>query len=107
MGLPSIAFATPAYLWLLAIPAGLLVLWARRMIGRAVELHRLRQCRVSPVREHWSLLGDLPFWLCVALACAGLVLALARPRAAAPGLGRLGLDVVVLQDGSASMYVRD
>jgi hypothetical protein len=105
--LRSIAFATPAYLWLLAVPAGLLVLWAFRVMRRVVDLRRLRARRVSPLRERWSLLADLPLWLCVALACAGLVLALARPRAVAPGLGRPGLDIIVLQDGSASMYVRD
>ena len=59
------------------------------------------------MRERWSLTGDLPQWLCVVIACAALGVALARPRAEAPGLGRVGLDVVVLQDGSASMYVAD
>ena len=102
-----IAFAAPAYLWLLALPPALLVLWAWRVVRRATDLRRLREARVSPVRERWSLLGDLPLWLCVVLACAALVLALARPRGVAPGLGRAGLDIVVLQDGSASMYVRD
>ena len=102
-----IAFAAPAYLWLLALPPALLVLWAWRVARRAIDLRRLRQVRVSPVRERWSRFGDLPLWLCIVLACAALVLALARPRGVAPALGRAGLDIVVLQDGSASMYVRD
>jgi Ca-activated chloride channel family protein len=102
-----IAFAAPAYLWVLAIPAALLGLWAWRAARRLVDVRRLRMHRVSPVRERWSLLGDLPVWLCVVLAVAALVVALARPRGVAPGLGRSGLDIVVLQDGSASMYVRD
>ena len=105
--LGPIAFGAPAYLWLLAVPAALLALWAWRLVRRVVELRRLRASRVSPVRERWSYAGDLPFWLCVVFAGACLVLALARPRGVAPGLGRVGLDVVVLQDGSASMYVQD
>jgi Ca-activated chloride channel family protein len=103
----SVSFGAPAYLWLLAAPAALLVLWAWRLIRRVAELRRLKERRVSPIPERWSTLVDLPLWLCLALACAGLVLALARPRAVAPGLGRIGLDLVVLQDGSASMSVRD
>ena len=103
----SISFAQPAYLWLLAVPAALLLLWAWRLARRVSELRHLRVARLSPVRERWSLLGDLPLWLCVLVACAALVIALARPRAAAPGLGRVGLDIVLLLDGSASMYVSD
>ena len=105
--LRSVSFAAPAYLWLLVLLAGLLVLWAWRLAQRIVELRRLRAIRLAPVRSRWSLAGDLTQWLCVLVACAALVLALARPRAVAPGLGRVGLDIVVLQDGSASMSVGD
>ena len=105
--LRSVSFAAPAYLWLLALPAGLLMLWVWRLARRIVELRRLGASRLAPVRARWSLAGDLTQWLCVVLACAALLLALARPRAVAPGLGRAGLDIVVLQDGSASMAVRD
>lgn len=105
--LGPIAFAVPAYLWLLALPGALLMLWAWRVARRLVELRHLRDRRVTPVQERWSALGDLPVWLCVVLAVAALTVALARPRGVAPGLGRAGLDLVVLQDGSASMYVRD
>lgn len=102
-----ISFAVPVYLWLLTVPAALLALWAWRLIRRLADLRQLRQSRVSPVGERWSLTGALPLWLGVVLACVALVLALARPRAVAPGLGRAGLDIVVVQDGSASMSVRD
>jgi von Willebrand factor type A domain len=107
VNLGGASFGTPAYLWLLAAPAALLALWAWRTGRRIVDLQRLRQARFSPVRERWSLLGDLPLWLCVILACAGVVVALARPQAAAPGLARAGLDIIVLLDGSASMHVDD
>jgi Ca-activated chloride channel family protein len=102
-----IDFAVPAYLWLLVIPAALLVLWTYRLARRAIDLRRLEASRVSPLRERWSLLGDLPLWLSVVLACAALTLALARPRGGTAGLVRASLDIVVLQDGSASMYVQD
>lgn len=103
----SIAFGSPQYLWLLTVPLMLLALLIWRLVSRVADLGRLRGSRVSPVRERWSLLGDLPLWLCVIVACAGLVVALARPRGVAPGLARAGLDIVVLQDGSASMAVQD
>jgi Ca-activated chloride channel family protein len=103
----SLVFETPAYLWLNTVPAVLVALWAWRAMRRQLDLRRLREARVSPVRQRWSRLGDLPFWLCLVLACAALVLALARPRGVAPRLGRTGLDLVVLQDGSSSMHVRD
>lgn len=107
LDLRALSFATPAYLWLLAVPGALLLLWAWRLARRVVDLRRLRERRLSPVRERWSLVADLPQWLLLVFACAALVLALARPRAVAPGLGRAGLDIVVLLDGSASMYVAD
>jgi hypothetical protein len=103
----TIEFGAPAYLWLLGISALLLVLWGWHTVRRAVDLRRLRLRRISPARDRWSVLGDLPLWLCVVLASAALLVALARPRGLAPRLTRAGLDIVVLQDGSASMYVRD
>ena len=102
-----ISFGAPAYLWLLALPAALLALWVYRAARRIGDLRRLEASRVSPVRARWSLLGDLPLWLCAVIACGLLVLAIARPRGTAAGPGRTGLDIVVLQDGSASMYVED
>jgi hypothetical protein len=103
----SIVFGAPAYLWLLLLPAALLVLWTYSAVRRVIDVRRLRTDRVSPVRQRWSLLGDLPLWLGVVLACAALILALARPRGVAAGLARADLDIVVLQDGSASMSVED
>lgn len=51
--------------------------------------------------------GDLPFWLCLILASAALILAVARPQGVTTVIGRAGVDIVVLQDGSASMHVED
>lgn len=102
-----VSFAAPAYLWLLVLAPLLVALWIWRVLRRATDLRRLRETRVSPIAERWRRLGDLPLWLCIVLACTALILALARPRGVAPSVGRAGLDIVVLQDGSASMYVRD
>jgi hypothetical protein len=62
---------------------------------------------VVPVRERFAPLGDLPFWLCLILSSIFLILALARPHGPATAVRSGGVDVVVLQDGSASMYVKD
>ena len=67
-------------LWLLVVPALLLVLWAWRLVRRRVFARQLRQTRTVPVRERFAPLGDLPFWLCLIVSSAVLVLALARPH---------------------------
>ncbi len=60
-----------------------------------------------PIRERFALGGDLWFWLFLILSCAALALALARPRGVTTVVNRAGIDIVVLQDGSASMHVTD
>jgi Ca-activated chloride channel family protein len=103
----SIRFGEPAYLWLLAAPAALAVLWVWRAIRRRRDVRRLRASRVLPLRERYTLLGDLPFWL-LALAAASLcVVALARPQARISAVRQGSADIVILQDASASMYVTD
>ena len=51
-------------------------------------------------------LGALPAWLCLMAAAACLLVAVARPRGVAAAIGRAGVDIVVLQDASASMHVQ-
>jgi len=53
------------------------------------------------------VLGDLAFWLCLIAALGLVVVALARPVAVASMLRTSGVDLVILQDASASMRVRD
>ena len=53
------------------------------------------------------MLGDLAFWLCLIAALGLVVVALARPVAVASMLRTSGVDLVILQDASASMRVRD
>ncbi|MDO8681469.1 MAG: VWA domain-containing protein [Acidobacteriota bacterium] len=102
-----IAFGAPPLLWLLAAPALLIALWVWRFVRRLSDLRRLRERRSVPIRERFALAGDLPFWLSIILASSLLIVALARPRGMTTAIGRAGVDIVVLQDGSASMHVTD
>jgi Ca-activated chloride channel homolog len=103
----QIAFAQPEMLWLLVVPALLLALWVWRVLRRRVMAQQLRRARTVPVRERFAPLGDLPFWLCLILSSVFLILALARPHGPATAVRTGGVDLVILQDGSASMYVQD
>jgi hypothetical protein len=100
-------FGVPGALWLLAVPAVLAALWAWRLVGRWSEVRALRAMRILPERERHRVLASLPAWLCLIGAAACLVMAAARPRGVATTVARAGVDVVVLQDGSASMHVTD
>jgi len=102
-----VRFAAPEYLWLLIAPGVLLVGWVWQLTARRRDARRFRQHRRLPVREHFPVFGGLPFWLSLILACACVILALARPTAAASLVRTAGIDLVVLQDGSASMRTAD
>ncbi len=103
----NITFGQPELLWLLVIPALLLVLWSWQLVRRRLFARELARTRLVPVRERFAPLGDLPFWLCLILSSAVLILALARPHGPATAMRTGGVDLVILQDGSASMYVQD
>ena len=103
----TLSLGTPLYLWLLLLPAALLVLWIWQVIRRRRDMRRLAHTRMLPVRERFGMIGDLGFWLCLIVATALCVLALAGPRARVSVVRRASTDVVILLDGSASMYTRD
>jgi Ca-activated chloride channel family protein len=103
----TITFAEPRMLWLLIAPVLLLALWVWRSGVRRVELRRLQQRRVIPGREHYATAGELLLWLAIVIAAALLVVALARPGAPTTLPLRAGLDLIILQDASASMRVAD
>ena len=131
LDLSALRFAAPAMLPLLAVPALLLLVWmwqAWRRHGDITQMRRHRQLptrhsterlpvlgdlarmrrhRRTPVREKIPRLGELPFWLCMVGALAATIVALARPVAVASMVRTSGIDLVILQDGSASMRVRD
>jgi Ca-activated chloride channel family protein len=102
-----VRFSAPGYLVLLAAPAALLLLWVWQLWRRQRDLARMRRHRRTPVRERLSQLGDLAFWLCLLLALTSVILALSRPIAVISIVQSAGIDLVILQDGSASMRVRD
>lgn len=100
-------FGAPAALWLLTVPAALLLAWLWRVSRRLGDVRRLARHRVLPTPERHARVGALGAWLCLIAASACLVAAVARPRGTAQALARPGVDVVVLQDASASMHVKD
>ena len=103
----TLSVETPLYLWFLLVPAGLLVLWVWQLIRRQGDSRRLARSRMVPVRERFGLIGDLGFWLCLIVATALCIVALAGPRARVSVVRRASTDVVIQLDGSASMYTRD
>ena len=105
--LSTVHFDEPSYLWLLAAPALLLVLWAWRLGKHRRDTRRFRLRRKLPVRERLPIFGGLLFWLCLIVATACAIVALARPVAAVSLVRTAGVDLVILQDGSASMRTAD
>lgn len=105
--LESLRFGAPIFLWLLAVPAALLVLWAWRVYARRGDIRRLRAQRVLPLRERYALVGELTFWLCGLLAASLCIVALAQPQALVSSVKKASADIVILQDASASMHVTD
>src|SRR5262245_23575533 len=92
------------------MPGFLLLAWIFQAWRRRGDIGQMRKHRHVPgrqARERLPLLGDLMFWLCLILALASFVVALARPVAVASMVRTSGIDLVILQDGSASMRVRD
>lgn len=105
--LDTFGFITPLYLWLLVGPAGLLVLWVVQFVRRRADARIFARQRVVPVRERFAMAGDLGFWLSVIAATVLCIVALAGPRARISLVRTGSADIVILQDGSASMYTRD
>lgn len=103
----AIGFGAPQFLWLLVVPAAFALLWVWRFGRRAADLRRLKARRAVPVRERFAIGGELWSWGFVILAMAAFAIALARPHGVTTIINRAGVDVVVLQDGSASMHVTD
>jgi Ca-activated chloride channel family protein len=105
--LETFRFEAQALLWLLALPAALLILWVWRIARRRADVRRLSAARVLPVRERYSFAGDLTFWLAALVAITLCIVAVAKPQARISAVRRASADIVVLQDASASMYVTD
>lgn len=103
----TIQFGDPIYLRLLVVPGVLAMVWVWQMLRRRHDRQQLRQGREVPLRERFALFGGLLFWLFLILAVSFTILAMARPKATVALIRTAGVDLVVLQDGSASMHVTD
>lgn len=105
--LGTLRFEQAQNLWLLVVPGGLLVLWGWQLARRVADVRRLAHRRRIPVYERIPRIGELAFWLCVILATASTIVALARPSLLTALVRDAGVDLIILQDASASMRVRD
>jgi len=103
----TLTFGNRLYLWLLLVPAVLLVLWVIQVARRRKDARAYQAARVVPMRENYTWSGDLAFWLSLIVAASLCIVALSRPQARVTIIRKAGADIVILQDGSASMYVKD
>lgn len=112
LDLAGLRFAAPGFLPLLVMPGVLLLFWIWQALRRRGDVAQMRRHRQLPTRrasatERLPVLGDLAFWLCLIAALSLVIVALARPVAVASMVRTSGIDLIVLQDASASMRVRD
>jgi Ca-activated chloride channel family protein len=103
----DVSFAAPVYLWLLTVPGILMMVWLWRVVRRLADVRRYARDRVLPGGRGFTPVGDLAFWFWLFGAAILCVAALARPQAVVSVVHRASADIVLLQDGSASMYTRD
>lgn len=105
--LSTFRFASPLYLWMLIVPAVLLVLWIWQVLRRRSDTRHWLHERVVPISERYRFVGDLGFWIFAIVASSLCIAALARPEARISVVRSGSADIVLLQDGSASMYATD
>lgn len=103
----GIRFADPIYLQLLAVPVLLFCVWLWRFFSRRVDINAYRSKRIVPSREIYLFTGILSVWLCLIFSLAFSIVALARPQKLMSVRNNNPIDLVVILDGSASMYVDD
>jgi hypothetical protein len=106
MDVNTVRFGRPEYLWLLVAPGLLVLAWLWRLARHRQDASRLKHRKV-PVHVRFPIFGGLLFWLGLTLATACVIVALARPETTVSVVRMAGADIVVLQDGSASMHVED
>jgi len=100
-------FGAPSFLPLLVLPAALMLLWSWQLWRRRADARAFMRRRQVPVNERIPFFGELLFWFFLVLASGTAILALAKPQAVTSLVRTAGVDLVVLQDGSASMHVTD
>jgi len=103
----DIQFIEPGYLALLFIPGLMFILWLWRLVVRRTEVAGYLKKRFVPVKERYLFFGRLVFWACLIVAISLSILALSRPAKVMAVRGDTSVDLVVIQDGSASTRVMD
>ena len=63
-------FGAPGFLPLLAVPAGLLILWIWQLWKRRTDVRAFMNRRQVPVHERVPFFGELLFWFCLILAAS-------------------------------------
>ena len=99
-------FSQPLFLWFLTVPGVLALLWVLRLVQRRRGVSHLRDSRIIPFPERFRFAGTLVFWGFLILALVSAMLALARPQTLTVSDAD-PVDLIILQDGSASMRVTD
>jgi len=99
-------FAQPLFLWFFAVLGPLALLWILRLVQRRHDVSRLQYSRIIPFPERFRFAGPLAFWGFLILAVASVVIALALPQTLTVSDAD-PVDLIILQDGSASMRVTD
>lgn len=99
-------FAQPLFLWFFAVLGALALLWILRLVQRRHDIRRLQNSRIIPFPERFRFAGPLVFRGCLLLAVASATLALARPQTLTMSDAD-PVDLIILQDGSASIRVTD
>lgn len=97
----------PLYLWFLLLPGVFWLIWGGRLVQRRKEVGRFLNLRTVPLKEKFSFFGSWLFWLFLVGALACLILALARPQKLISVVQTGGVDLIIIQDGSASMGTKD
>jgi Ca-activated chloride channel homolog len=103
----GLTFSEPSLLAWAAVPIALMIVWMWRILRRAADARRLARRHTTPVPVRVARFGDAWFWCSLLVASALLVAAIARPVITTRFPKRAGIDVIVLQDASASMRVSD
>lgn len=107
MDFNDIQFLEPGYLALLFISGLMFILWLWRLVTRRTEVAAYLKNRIIPVKEKYLFFGPLIFWACLIAAISLSVLALSRPAKVMAIKNDTSIDLIVIQDGSASTRVRD
>lgn len=103
----GLRFADPDYLKFIAIPALMLVGWLWRFYSRRAEINLFKKRRIVPLEEKYLLAGPLLLGLCLIFSILLSIMALSRPQRLMSVVNENSVDLVIIQDGSASMYVKD